>query len=142
MESVNTTIKMDNRIEREEEWIFQSKDNLGLKNYLEIKNKFFNKPFLSHIHIGQLRDLRCKVNANLDYKIVFDNNTEVYLFSNTIMIDNMEEEDDDSKPIIGEKWKEIKTNEGIKAYNGKFTIKVVINIMYYKRFALWDYRLD
>ena len=142
MELVNTTIKMDNRIEREEEWIFQSKDNFNLKNYLEIKNKFFGEPFFDMVHIDQLRDLQCKVNVNLDYKIMFNDNTEVYLFSNTIMIDNMEEEDYDSKPIIGEKWKETATNEGIREYNGKFTIKVVINIMYYKRFALWDYKLD
>ena len=141
MELVNTTIKMDNRIEREEEWIFQSKDNLGLKNYLEIKDKFYGMPFLSYIHIDQLRDLCCKVNANLDYRIVF-NKIELSLFSNTLMIDNMEEEDDEIEPIIGEEWKEEATNETIKEYNGKFTIKVVVSIMYYKRVALWDYKLD
>ena len=141
MELINTTIKSDNRIEREEEWVFQSKDNLGLKNYQEIKNKFYGMPFLSHIKIDQLRDLRCKVNANLDYKIVF-NKAELSLFSNTIIIDNMEEEDNEIEPIIDEKWREEATNETIEEYNGKFTIKVVINIMYYKRVALWDYKLD
>ena len=141
MELINTTIKSDNRIEREEEWICQSEDNLGLKNYQEIKNKFYGMPFLSHIHIDQLRDLRCKVNANLDYRIVF-NKAELSLFSNTLIIDNMEEEDDEIEPIIGEEWKEKETNEAIKEYNGKFTIKVVVSIMYYKRVALWDYKLD
>ena len=141
MELINTTIKSDNRIEREEEWVCQSKDNLGLKNYQEIKNKFYGMPFLSHIHIDQLRDLRCKVNANLDYRIVF-NEAELSLFSNTIIIDNMEEEDNEIDPIIGEKLREETTNETIKEYNGKFTIKVVISIMYYKRVALWDYKLD
>ena len=141
MELINTTIKSDNRIEREEEWVCQSKDNLGLKNYQEIKNKFYGMPFLSHIHIDQLRDLRCKVNANLDYRIVF-NKAELSLFSNTLIIDNMEEEDNEIDPIIGEKWREEATNETIEEYNGKFTIKVVVNIMYYKRVALWDYKLD
>ena len=141
MELINTTIKSDNRIEREEEWVFQSKDNLGLKNYQEIKNKFYGLPFLSNIHIDKLRDLRCKVNANLDYKIVF-NKAELSLFSNTIIIDNMEEEDNEIEPIIGEKWREEVTDETIEEYNSKFTIKIVIDIMYYKRVALWDYKLD
>ena len=141
MELINTTIKSDNRIEREEEWVFQSKDNLGFKNYQEIKNVFYGNPFLPHIHIDQLRDLRCKVNANLDYKIVF-NEAELTLFSNTIIIDNMEEEDNEIEPIIGEEFIEDVTNETIEEYNGKFIIKVVVNIMYYKRVALWDYKLD
>ena len=141
MELINTTIKSDNRIEKEEEWVYLSKDNLGLKNYQEIKNKFYGVRFLSHIQIDQLRDLRCKVNVNLDYRIVF-NKAELSLFSNTIIIDNMEEEDNEIDPIIGEEWKEKETNEAIKEYNGKFKIKVVVSIMYYKRLALWDYRID
>ena len=140
MELINTTIKSDNRIEREEEWIYQSRDNLGFKNYQEIKNNFYGMS-LPHIHIDQLRDLRCKVNANLDYKIVF-NEVELTLFSNTIIIDNMEEEDNEIEPIIGEEFIEDVTNETIEEYNGKFIIKVVVNIMYYKRVALWDYKLD
>ena len=140
MELINTTIKSDNRIEREDEWIYQSRDNLGFKNYQEIKNKFYGTP-IPHIHIDQLRDLRCKVNANLDYKIVF-NEAELTLFSNTIIIDNMEEEDNEIEPIIGEEFIEDVVNETIEEYNGKFIIKIVVNIMYYKRVALWDYKLD
>ena len=118
MELINTTIKSDNRIEREEEWVFQSKDNLGLKNYQEIKNKFYGIP-PSHIYI----------------KIVF-NEAELTLFSNTLIIGNKIE------PIIGEEFIEDVINKTIEEYNGKFIIKLVVNIMYYKRLALWDYKLD
>ena len=140
MEEINTTIKSDNRIKREEEWVYLSKDNLGLKNYQEIKDKFYGEPFLSHIHLDRLRDLRCKVNAILNYRIIF-NEKELCLFSNKLIIENMEDEEIRRCPMLGE-CDEKEINEEIKKYNGKFTIKVVVDIMYYKRLALWDYRID
>ena len=139
MELINTTIKSDNRIEREDEWVYQSKDNLGLKNYQEIKNKFYCYP---HININQLCDLRCKVNVNLDHIIVFKNKLKLSLFSNTLIIHNMEEEYIEIQPIINEKWREDTTNKTIEEYNGEFIIKIVVNILYYKRVALWDCKLD
>ena len=142
MELIDTIIKTDNMNEREEERIYHSKDNLGLKNYLEIKNKFYDGEFFDMVALDQLCDLCCKVNVKLDYKIMFDNNSEKYLFSNGIIIDNMEERDEAHYQITDEWKNKIFVNGGISFYRGKFTIKVVVNIMYYKRIPLLDYKLD
>ena len=134
MELVNTTIKKNNRMEKEEERVYQSKDNLGLKNYLEIKNKFFNKP-LDMVIIDEINELRCKSHITLHYKIVFSNGKKVDLFSNVVKINDMEEADYSLYNQINkyEESVETITNGNISLYGDKFLLELVMNIMYYKR---------
>ena len=134
MELVNTTIKKNNRMEKEEERVYQSKDNLGLKNYLEIKNKFFNKP-LDMVIIDEINELRCKSHITLHYKIVFSNGKKVDLFSNVVKIKDMEEADYSLYNQINkyEESVETITNGNISLYGDKFLLELVMNIMYYKR---------
>ena len=142
MELVNTIIKKDNRIEKEEERIFHSKDNLGLKNYLEIKNKFFNKP-LDMVIINEINELRCKSHITLHFKIV-NNVKKEDLFTNVIKINDMEEADYSlyEETIKFEEHNKNIINNFINFYGDNFFFELVMNIMYYKRLPLDDYHLD
>ena len=142
MELVGTIIKQNNRMKKEEERIYQSKDNLGLKNYLEIKNLFFNKP-LDDIIIDEINELGCRSHITLHYKIVF-NKKKVDLFTNVVKINDREEADYTLYNQINEyeEHEETITNGYISLYGDKFLLELVMNIMYYKRLPLDDYHID
>ena len=142
MELVNTIIKIDNRFEREEERIYHSPDNLGFKNYWEIKNKFFNKP-LDMVIIDEINDLRCKSHITLHFKIRNGDNEE-NLFTNIIKINDMEEADYSlyREKIKDEELVESLVSGFINFYGNNFFFEMVMNIVYYKLIPLDDYHLD
>ena len=142
MELVDTIIKQDNEMRKEEERIYRTKDNLGLKNYLEIKNKFFNKR-LDDIIIDEINELGCRSYITLHYKIVFYEK-KVDLFTNVVKINDREEADYTLYNQINEyeEHEETITNGFIGLYGDKFLLELVMNIMYYKFLPLGDFHIE
>ena len=143
MELVDTVIKEDNIQRREEERIYRTKDNLGLKNYLEIKNKFFNKR-LDDITIDEINELDCKSYITLHYKIVFyEEKRDFPLFTNIVQIGDREEADYTFFNPIDEdgETKESIVNRLIELYGVKFYLEFVMRIIYYKMLPLRDFHI-
>ena len=154
MELIRTIIKQDNQARKEEERIYRSKDNLGLKNYLEIKNKFFHNR-LDMVVVDEINELGFASYITLHYKIVFYDKNEDYpfyevkedlpLFTNTVKINNKEEEDYNFNEPINEEngqTRESMINHFINFYNNHFLLEFVLNIVYYKTSPLDDYQIE
>ena len=139
MELVDTIIKEDNEFRKEEERIYRTKDNLGLKSYLEIKNKFFNKR-LDDVIIDEINELGCCSHIALHYRIVFyEEKKDFPLFTNVAEINDREEVDYNfyEDPID-----EDEKNGYIELYGNKFYLEFVMKIRYYKSSPLDDIHIE